>query len=631
MRNVFVLEDDPKLVESIKEALFSIDPALKVHYYTELKEFAAFVQLVMRDGAAALGEGTLNLVISKVEFLGVEQLGLIRKTRDLFIKKGLCTAEDPTAWVLTAFENPDFPLSDLGDKILSNVIFKPFDRLILEQHLQYAIDGRHPPSRSAVALLKTSSIIEMLKEIEIECLSDIGMASRSLRPIEVGAVAKYYGVIFKTASQKSAIGYCYKCEPHPLHPSEFLVWTRFFALDPTQISQLRKKVRDKSLLRNEKSWVLTPPPQSDLTFVSLDPEEKESGGLVNHLENRFENAKVISFNSLQDLLFELEPEEQLKKFNPEKPTPAANEIILNFDKPLRYFMGAEATDDSNLLFGQKIKELKTKENWILASMDEPTRKKFRVWLEGKAEGSFKAALRFSENTYFIKVSGVRTVDRVLQFTVTGLDKPEILAFLQAESKLGSAVHGLIVSNRSVSIEGLEVWNLIKQKIADRCKLTPMMILLSKQNYTDEDERKLASVFTALFFKPVDKVYFNHVISHLFPNLRLQGEVVTIEAVNLIEPLKVATPVKVNELSEAGLVLEYYRQLSVGTFREFVLWQPYEVGAPELLASNNFVEKIEGSKPEAYKNHFVFFGMSDYFLKHIRLWIRDNYVLSKQEK
>ena len=98
-------------------------------------------------------------------------------------------------------------------------------------------------------------------------------------------------------------------------------------------------------------------------------------------------------------------------------------------------------------------------------------------------------------------------------------------------------------------------------------------------------------------------------------------------VNLIG--KAAQELQVEEVSEAGLIMRYYRSVSIGAFREFVLWQPYEIGAPEMIATCNFVEQDTGEKKD-FKLHFVFFAMSEVFLKQIRLWIRDTYVLSKEK-
>ena len=96
-----------------------------------------------------------------------------------------------------------------------------------------------------------------------------------------------------------------------------------------------------------------------------------------------------------------------------------------------------------------------------------------------------------------------------------------------------------------------------------------------------------------------------------------------------ERVEVGNTVQVTEMSEAGLVMTYYRPITIGTFRRFVLWLPMEIGHPVMLAACNFHKENEVDK--TFENHFVFFGTQDHFLLHIRVWIRDNYVLSKQNE
>ncbi len=74
-------------------------------------------------------------------------------------------------------------------------------------------------------------------------------------------------------------------------------------------------------------------------------------------------------------------------------------------------------------------------------------------------------------------------------------------------------------------------------------------------------------------------------------------------------------------------MEYKRRVDVGEFREIILWQPDELAAPELTAVCNFSEASQ-SKKGVFLNHFVLFGMTDHFLKSIRIWIRNNHILSK---
>jgi hypothetical protein len=76
-------------------------------------------------------------------------------------------------------------------------------------------------------------------------------------------------------------------------------------------------------------------------------------------------------------------------------------------------------------------------------------------------------------------------------------------------------------------------------------------------------------------------------------------------------------------------MKYYRPIPVGDFREFILWMPNEIDIPLIFGTNNFTEDDKNTKGN-YFNHFVFFGMKDIYLKHIRVWIRDNYVHTKEK-
>ncbi|RYZ78576.1 MAG: hypothetical protein EOP06_28790, partial [Proteobacteria bacterium] len=204
MKYIYILENDIKFRDEMIEAIQKIDPQLGVRWFEHLDQFAKWIRLAMNEGATAIPKGgqtlpqlleassagaahQLLLVISSEEFLGAKHMSLLRKTREMFIRKGLCPASDPTSLVLTSFESPTFDIKLVEDRIINNVIFKPFDKLILQQHLIFAIGGRHPPSQYSVHNMKTTATIEMLKEVDIECLSDVGFISISNRPITVGS------------------------------------------------------------------------------------------------------------------------------------------------------------------------------------------------------------------------------------------------------------------------------------------------------------------------------------------------------------------------------------------------------------------------------------------------------------
>ena len=94
--------------------------------------------------------------------------------------------------------------------------------------------------------------------------------------------------------------------------------------------------------------------------------------------------------------------------------------------------------------------------------------------------------------------------------------------------------------------------------------------------------------------------------------------------------KAARPIEISEFSEAGLVIKYYRPISAGAFREFVLWLPHELDLPEFLATCNYNEESQAEKG-VFFNHFIFFGLNDHFLRHLRRWILQNHVQSKESE
>ncbi|MBO9667609.1 MAG: hypothetical protein J7501_12445, partial [Bdellovibrio sp.] len=192
MKFILILEDDERIKQDLFETLRSVDPKLHIRFFQDLAAFHEFLKVALTEGPNALAKaGTrhpldtmeditpsntheLRLVIAKNEFLGVQNMGLIRRARDFFVRKKMCSDREPTALILTAFDSPDFDIKLAEERIINNVIFKPFDKLILKQHLEYALTGHHPVTETAVASIKISSTIEMLKEVEISSLSEIG-------------------------------------------------------------------------------------------------------------------------------------------------------------------------------------------------------------------------------------------------------------------------------------------------------------------------------------------------------------------------------------------------------------------------------------------------------------------------
>lgn len=74
--------------------------------------------------------------------------------------------EEPTAIIFTGFERPEFKIRDYErENYRTDIIYKPFDKLILQEHLFMALVGRRPAKASLVHKMKTSVEVEMIRRI----------------------------------------------------------------------------------------------------------------------------------------------------------------------------------------------------------------------------------------------------------------------------------------------------------------------------------------------------------------------------------------------------------------------------------------------------------------------------------
>jgi hypothetical protein len=540
MKYIYILENEEKFRDEMIEAIRKIDPQLLVRYFTSLEEFSKWIKRVMVEGSEALTKGgsapagqleptegphQLPLIISKNEFLGAQHKSLLRKTRDLFIKKGLCTPEDPTSLVITSFENPDFDIKLAEDRIINNVIFKPFDKLILQQHLAFAIGGRHPVSSYSVHNMKTTAAIEMLKEVEMEALSDVGFVSISNRPIKVGALAKYYSPAFISIQHKSMMALCIRCEPHPDRKDFYRCGFTFLAADTFQITNIRKQVRAKDAVMFDHPWVTSPQTTMLAEIAVITSEDNLGQHFKDSMKKSFGNVEIHHFANLQDFLYTVDPE--------------------------------------------------------LAKKD-------------------KREIDFSKRPH-----------------------------------IKNTLHAIVADNTLFEGSFHERWQTILDTVSAKLKKpdTPSgkteVFMISKRAFSDPEERALGELVRDIFFQPVDPIYLSKKLMTFIPSLQ-PNEEMKIVTIHQPHVAKAASPIQISEFSEAGLVFKYYRPITTGAFREFVLWLPHELDTPEFLATCNYSEESTTTKGE-YFNHFVFFGTTDHYLKYIRRWILQNHVLGKESE
>ncbi len=669
MKFVYILEKEIRFVEEILESLQKIDPKLEARIFKDLDSFAKWIQLLAKEGVPAISKGGIKpidfgglradllgsplpegaeapkstepdqlvLLISDNDILGSQHLALLRKTQALFVQKGLCTKEDPTAIVISAFDNPGFDIEMVEDRIINNVIFKPFEKMILLQHLIFAISGRHPPSNNTLHNMKTSAIIEMLKDVEVEAYSDIGFITLSSRPLPVGAVSKYYSDVFKSGKTRNAFARCARCEQHPTLPDVYRSAFTFFGVEPEQLIDFRKNAKGKNEEEFDFKW-RAEQSISSVRIVVIDPDEFGAAPLAGSLERSFSNVKIVAYKSMSEFLVDLDPALQVPAVKAPPAFPGGVKMKFQFDATSKKLIKTipEITAAQTMLgfFASELVKLDFFQ-WMLGQ----ERNKLLEMIKGALNplDDKILTLKNKDQDYFIRLESQQVLKdgnlNLVELTFEEMTEAERQKWQVAQSRMPEKVDGILVFEQFLREDDLTQWNLILERLkkrvkgADQATYKPEMIVLAKHRKSDTSLRALGKFFSNIFYKPVERSYFVKMMYLQFPALNPTNPIEVKQFIKK-EKFEVGNPIQVTEMSEAGLVMNYYRAITVGSFRRFILWFPMEIGQPVMLATCNFNKENEAEKG-LFENHFVFFGMQDVFLQHVRVWVRENYVLSKQ--
>jgi hypothetical protein len=179
--------------------------------------------------------------------------------------------------------------------------------------------------------------------------------------------------------------------------------------------------------------------------------------------------------------------------------------------------------------------------------------------------------------------------------------------------------------------GITIWTRIQEQVQqfnERFKLLnpkPKIILTSTHDVQDDRLRSWSGLVTDIILVPVDRPYLNKRLVTLFPEIQPRQEAIEILSTGTKEVIRVANPIELTSISEASLTMKYYRPISFHSFRRFSLPSINGGETLELLASCYYNEK----KDKEFINHFVFFGITDKYLKYIRKWILERYIASKE--
>lgn len=648
MKYVFVIEDEQRFQKDLFEALTLVDPKLTVRFFENFESFNSFLENLSNSEAALVHsvgtpyfgdpqiqavnpteDANLALLIWKDELVGHQHLDLLQKARDLFIDKKLCTIEDPTAFVVTAFDKPEFKIKTVEKDFIYNVLFKPFDVLILQQSLLTALAGRHPFKSSLVHTMKTTVEVEMIKNVDTESFSDVGFITRSPRPIAIGQRTKYYGDLFTGSKINFIYARCWKCEQHPEFKEEYRCWFTFFGSESVSHSEFRRKLvllkAPEIKIRKEDSAAT----QNHIALIEGNVIKRKE--LKTALEKNFKSIQVVEFSHWDDFAMRIDPltfeaNQKAESWSGEETLSLTLETtghnITAFDPPLpegKKFLGLTTAEAYAADFLKMIPEV-SQPSWLKHFVSKKTAPGIdSIFQINSAHGKFLVKCT--------QISEVRSDQNLLTGLKFVFQKPSIDEKKNWHNKmtvLKEPIDLIFSQAEHINRQDPKSWAGILELLQKKSGKEVTVIALTENTADDSIFRTLPSWVHDIYFHQLDRIELMRKVALFLSKPSDES----FKFFDVKQEIRVANPVALTQLSETHLVMKYHRPMSYGSYRRIVL-PKVTVGEAmlEYLATCNFSEPDPSDK-NIHLNYFVFFGIRDLYLKNIRVWIRDNYALEK---
>ncbi|MBX2988465.1 MAG: hypothetical protein KF802_11275 [Bdellovibrionaceae bacterium] len=269
---VILWEEDDRFVEPVRQALAGIDPKYSLLRAKDKEEF----EKILNEGTPEFPPGARAclLILKSDPNISVADRGPV---------------------IVVDFEHSEDLVRQWAARGVFNLLFKPYDPLLLKQHLLMALSGDHPPGEFTVHNMKTTALIEMLKSIPMEALSEVGFTTRSDREVPHGRVTKFYGKVFEWGTQLSVFARCHDQRAHPLAPNEKTIFLTWFGTPREQLLQIRSRFTKKEEL--PLVWKENKPTET-VNFLILGDPSPAGSDLAGTLSRTFSSSVIQSYTDL---------------------------------------------------------------------------------------------------------------------------------------------------------------------------------------------------------------------------------------------------------------------------------------------------------------------------------------------
>lgn len=318
MARILIIDNESKSVEEIKKTLNELNSQNITDIFSSYSEFEKYLNETKPEGQE------YNLIILDYSMLKPQDwVEKIKFLKDKYKEATLC---------FSSYDNLSVNRKFIFGLAIFNLLYKPFDSLLLKENLNVALKPKEKISLVEVKPQSSAASVGILKEINITCLNELGFTSSNDTPIAINSYCKYYSSIFSTGNKQSVWAKCIASEPAKDQSGQFVSHFSYISLDSNTLSTIRKYVLSKKTSKvNAAFWNLEEKKTGSTKIAIIDSNPETIAIWKTNLEERFKNIQV------EEIIYDASKKEFEKN--------VSYDLVININPALKFEAYKERFDE----------------------------------------------------------------------------------------------------------------------------------------------------------------------------------------------------------------------------------------------------------------------------------------------
>ena len=651
-KTVLLVSHDKKTVGQVSRWLKELPEEVLVEAASSLDELQQNFLIRTSDPEK---KDFLRLLIFDVAMFGSsDPMPYISQTREAFQANGWVSSEAPLKIMILSFDNAAIPLRTFIHKDIDDLLMKPLDHQLFMQKSGMLLADKSKSAGSFLFKQKANFVVEMAKEVRIVKLSEFGVVISNPTPLAPGIFAHLYSSLFGDKTKSSVWGRVFSTRRDPKIPGNYLCFFTFFGIQPEQLMNYRRKLRErrKEIRHFDTGYDRNKIPGAIRHVAVIDRNSSNAQVVAETLSANYLNLKTYAYSSYAQFLKAVSGSAVPIISDQAEPVEGAAPVVAIEGGQITFFIAADGAallrtepeaQPESLFCGMKFEELKGNSKWLelLVSTDRDEWDEFLLMLE---RGHKAQAILYFKNVsgamHAILVNGenAHTKDadkRTIQLMLRELNPEEIQMEhdrRHKEQAVFPQIDGIYID--ALSFRDFPSWYEGIRELLKRANLLigeklPVCLMVDEDASVKPEDYRITGV-ADFIYKPVDRRFLAAKAAVLISDLVASNDDhVDLSFTPADIPGKIGKEVSLDEVAEFGFQVKSAIPLREDIFLRFFSPLFLDESGDGVLARCTSCTPNPNEK-DSFGCFFTFFGVSDGQLKHIRNWIREDYVSKKDE-